>query len=266
MMQFCGDSRPLTAEGLACAAETIGVKVPEIWALLTVETRGAGYLPDRRPLILFERHVFHKLTRGAFAATSVDICNPKPGGYGPGGGAHQYNRLTRAIALDATAAMQSASWGLGQVMGYHAKRVGYADVNAMVAAMARSEDEQLTAVARFIHEDKTCRRALIAHDWPSFARAYNGPAYAINKYDVRLAQQYQRWAAGPLPDLSVRSAQIYLTYRGYTPGPVDGLIGRMTRQAIEDFQECDGLPVSGEPDETTLARLAAVAGSPKAQD
>lgn len=255
-MRFYGDSRPLTAEGLAQAAETIGVKVPEIWALLTVETRGSGYLPDRRPRILFERHVFHKLTNGAFATTSFDICNPRPGGYGPGGGARQYERLNRALALDANAAMQSASWGLGQVMGYHATGVGYADVNAMVAAMTTSEDEQLAAVARFLRADTTCRRALITHDWPSFARAYNGPAYAINKYDVRLAQQYQRWAAGPLPDLEVRAAQLYLTYRGYTPGPVDGLIGRMTRQALEDFQECAGLPATGEPDELTLARLS----------
>lgn len=264
-MQFPGDSRPLTGEGLAQAAETIGVKVPEIWALLTVETRGAGYLPDRRPVILFERHVFHKLTNGAYDATYLDICNPKPGGYGPGGGARQYERLNRALALNANAAMQSASWGLGQIMGYHATRVGYADVNALVTAMARSEDEQLAAVARLIHADNTWRRALITHDWPSFARAYNGPAYAINKYDLRLAQQYQRWAAGPLPDLEVRAAQLYLTYRGYTPGPIDGLIGRMTRQALEDFQECEGLPVTGEADEATLARLASVAPTAKAE-
>jgi hypothetical protein len=39
-----------------------------------------------------------------------------PGCYGPRG-ASQYDRLNRAILKDRTAALQSASWGLGQIMG-----------------------------------------------------------------------------------------------------------------------------------------------------
>jgi hypothetical protein len=35
-------------------------------AVLTVETLGSGFLPDRRPRILFERHFFPSETKGAF--------------------------------------------------------------------------------------------------------------------------------------------------------------------------------------------------------
>jgi hypothetical protein len=32
--------------------------------------------------------------------------------------------------------------------------------------------------------------AIRTKNWPSFARQYNGPAYAKNKYDEKLAEAY----------------------------------------------------------------------------
>jgi peptidoglycan hydrolase-like protein with peptidoglycan-binding domain len=69
--------------------------------------------------------------------------------------------------------------------------------------------------------------SLRAHDWASFARRYNGPNYAINRYDVKLGSQFQRYSAGVLPDLSVRAAQLYLTYLGFHPGTIDGIAGNI---------------------------------------
>jgi hypothetical protein len=37
--------------------------------------------------------------------------------------------------------------------------------------------------------------ALRARNWPSFARGYNGPAYAQNAYDKKMAAAYARWKA-----------------------------------------------------------------------
>ena len=51
--EFTGGARPMTAGGFSDEADRLGVKAAEIWAVLTVETRGCGFLPDRRPLILF---------------------------------------------------------------------------------------------------------------------------------------------------------------------------------------------------------------------
>ncbi|MCY7315094.1 MAG: N-acetylmuramidase family protein [Rubrivivax sp.] len=35
-------------------------------------------------------------------------------------------------------------------------------------------------------------RALQRQDWASFARAYNGPGYAQNNYDTKIAAEYNR--------------------------------------------------------------------------
>ncbi|HET9994735.1 MAG TPA: N-acetylmuramidase domain-containing protein [Candidatus Acidoferrum sp.] len=97
--------------------------------------------------------------------------------------------------------------------------------------------------------------AMRSHDWANFARGYNGPNYAKNQYDVRLAAAYQKYATGPQPDLTLRGAQIYLTYLGFQPGPVDGTLGRMTRSALMQFQQAQGLDQIGELDDPTWAKL-----------
>ncbi len=252
--QFVGRALPLGREGLSEVVGELGVTAAEVWAVLTVETRGCGFLPDRRPLILFERHIFSRETQQKFDADHPDISNPGWGGYGAGGAA-QYRRLERAIALDRRAALRSASWGIGQLMGFNAELAGYADVEAMVVAMTQSEDQQLLGMTREITHNQL-ERALRAHDWPAFARGYNGPKYAENRYDIRLAAAYQKFKMGPLPDLDVRAAQVYLTYLGYNPGPVDGLMGRFTRSALHDFQSKLGLSVTDDVDEVLLSRLA----------
>jgi peptidoglycan hydrolase-like protein with peptidoglycan-binding domain len=89
------------------------------------------------------------------------------------------------------------------------------------------------------------------------ARGYNGPSYAINQYDTKLAQAYQRYSTGPMPDLNLRAAQLYLTFAGMNPGPVDGLMGAKTRTALQAWQQRQGLPQTGQPDDATLASLFA---------
>jgi hypothetical protein len=55
-MGFVGASEPLSEQGLSNALDLLKVGAAEIWTVVSVETRGCGYLPDRRPLILYERH------------------------------------------------------------------------------------------------------------------------------------------------------------------------------------------------------------------
>ena len=64
--EFIGSGKPISADGRAVGNHCVRVGLPEIWAVLRVETRGCGFLPDRRPQILFERHIFHRETRGAW--------------------------------------------------------------------------------------------------------------------------------------------------------------------------------------------------------
>ena len=56
--------------------------------------------------------------------------------------------------------------------------------------------------------------------------------------------------------------QALLTYLGYGPGQVDGIIGPKTKGALSAFQPDYGLPATGQPDDTTCKMLvAAVAGT-----
>jgi hypothetical protein len=256
--EFTGTALPLDLDGINAATELLQVGVAELVAVGTVETRGFGFLPDRRPLILFERHIFSRQTNRRFDKIDSNISNPQPGGYGPGGAA-QYGRLARAIALDRAAALNSASWGLGQVMGFNAQAAGFAGAEAMVTAMVESENAQLLAMANFINQQPKAVTALRNHDWVTFARIYNGPTFADNKYDKKLAGAFQSFQAGTFPDLNVRTAQAFLTYLGFHPGGVDGMIGPRTRSALNEFQEQQGLPITNAVDDEVLARLRQVA-------
>lgn len=198
-----------------------------------VETRGIGFLPDRRPSVLFERHIFSRRTNGRFDLTNPDISGP-PGGYGAYG-ASQHDRLNSAIRCDRQAALESTSWGLGQIMGFNAQAAGHASAEEMVTRLLESEDEHLASTARFIAANNL-HRHLQSQNWAAFARAYNGPGYVANRYDVKLGEAHARFTRGGLPDLTVRTMQLLLSYAGEDPGVVDGVMGARTNAAIERFK------------------------------
>lgn len=250
---FEGKAKPLSVEGVDDARLTLMVDLPALWAVMTVETKGCGFLADRRPVILFERHIFHRRTNGRFDAVAPDLSNAKPGGYGPGGAA-QYERLIRAIDLDRTAALESTSWGLGQIMGFNSVAAGFADVEAMVAAMSQSEDAQLHGMAFFIRNEGIAEYLKIK-DWKSFAYHYNGRNFQKNKYDTNLAHAYARFIMGPLPDLRIRAAQLYLTVLGFNPHGVDGWFGVNTQKALVRFQQEHNLVATGLLDEKSFSML-----------
>lgn len=251
-IQFIGTALPLDQDGISEVTDRMGIIAAELWAVLNVETRGCGFLPDKRPFILYERHIFSRETGHKFDASYPDISNKQPGGYGPGGAA-QYQRLERALELDSNAALRSASWGIGQVMGFNAEIAGYSDVEEMVTAMTASENDQLLAMSGEIITNGL-HKALHAHDWAKFAKGYNGPEYAKNKYDSRLEAAYQKFAV-LLPDITVRTAQVYLMYLGYNPGTIDGVPGRFTYSALNQFQQQNGLPIANEINDDLLSVL-----------
>jgi N-acetylmuramidase/Putative peptidoglycan binding domain len=258
LLLFQGTAWALSSDGLGAVSQKLGVHAPELWTVLAFETSGCGYLPDLRPQILYERHIFHRLTQGEY--DDGDISDPMPGGYGAYG-AHQYDRLAVAVAKDRAAALQSCSWGIGQIMGENYAQAGFADVEQMVAAMSESEDQQLVAMGNFLISSRL-NVPLQAHDWASFARGYNGANYAINRYDIRLNGEFQKYNAGGSPDLNVRAAQLYLTYLGFHPGPIDGVAGTRTLSALADFQTNHRLAQTNTIDANAVAQLSTALADP----
>lgn len=253
MTDFVGAASALSQNGFSAATAVNEIESAALWAVLSVETSGCGFLPDKRPKILFERHIFSRLTNGQYDADDPDVSAPTPGGYGPGG-AHQYLRLQAAMLLNREAALQSASWGLGQIMGENHATAGFPDVDTMVAAMVGSEDAQLSAMASFIKANGMGPH-LQNHDWAGFARLYNGPNYAANNYDGLLQHFYTRYSAGSAPDLTIRAAQIYLTYKGFNVGAIDGLNGTSTITAVKAFQNSIGVSETGIVDAALMQEL-----------
>ena len=76
-IEFTGRSTAITATPLAKATSALGVTAAEIWTVLAVETQSCGFLADRRPAILYERHIFSHLTKGAY--DDGDISSPMAG-------------------------------------------------------------------------------------------------------------------------------------------------------------------------------------------
>lgn len=108
-MRFKNQGHPFNNEGMDHICSTLGISEPEVWAVLTVETRGFGFLKDRRPQILFERHIFHKRTKGTHDTGHEDISNAKSGGYV--GGVGEYPRLEKAnLHSKASRGVSAKSW------------------------------------------------------------------------------------------------------------------------------------------------------------
>ena len=180
----------LGASALDDAAKALSAEAIAIDAVAEVETKSQPFDGEGRPTILFERHVFSRLTRRRFDRAHPDIANPDAGGYGSAAG--QYGRLERAFKLAPSAALKSASWGRFQIMGENHKATGFDTVQGFVAAMARSELEHLKAFVAFVGAHKAMAQALRKHDWATFARLYNGPGYAKNAYDTKMKSAYEQ--------------------------------------------------------------------------
>ncbi|KAB0466345.1 peptidoglycan hydrolase-like protein with peptidoglycan-binding domain [Pseudomonas tolaasii NCPPB 2192] len=194
---------------LVNAAERLGVPLATIYAVNEVESKGKGFLDNGKPVILFERHIMYRqlakvrrvgddpaeVKRHAdeLAANNPALVNPKAGGYI--GGTAEHQRLAMARLIDDTAALESASWGAFQIMGFHWQRLGYASVQDFVAAMSAGESQQFDAFTRFIETDPVLHKALKARKWAEFARLYNGPDYLRNLYDTKLQRAYERHAS-----------------------------------------------------------------------
>lgn len=264
---FAGRGQPLTDAAMQAALTTLGMHtttdMPALWAVLTVESRGFGFLDDRRPKVLFERHIFYRETGGRFARQAPDLCAKSGGGYL--GGAAEYDRIGRALTLCREGglgdepALRSASWGLGQVMGFNAVAAGFRSASDMVGQMSDSESAQLAGMVGFMCSEGLDSR-LRARDWTGFARRYNGPSYWKFEYDVKLRAAHQKFSSGVGRDLRARAAQGALTFLGYKPGDPDGVIGQNTRRAIVAFRADAGMGSSATLDDAVFDAIMRRAG------
>ncbi|MGL6036541.1 MAG: N-acetylmuramidase family protein [Legionella sp.] len=192
-------SNKLTSSQIEAQAKKLDIEVACLRAVIDVECKGSGFNTDGTPVILYERHVMRQrlIANGKQSVLKVmevkrpDLCSKSTGGYGLY--SQQHIKLANAANFDRTSALESCSWGIGQVMGYHWYSLGYDSVQAFINAMYKDEASQLDAMCRYIVHNNLIG-ALKRKDWKAFALGYNGKAYAKNNYDVKLANAYKKWS------------------------------------------------------------------------
>lgn len=191
----------LSEQNLLSAALELNVEVAALKAIMEVESAGDGFIKNNEgkmiPKILFERHIMFKRLRdytplksAELAQKYPDIVNPSSGGYR--GGLAEHERLAKAIAIDRVSALESASWGAYQIMGFHWKVLGYKSIQEFVNA-AYTDKGQLEMFVKFIKANPAVHKALKAKDWTNVAKNYNGSNYAKNKYDIKLKTAYEKF-------------------------------------------------------------------------
>ncbi|QXV73585.1 putative endolysin protein [Rhizobium phage RHph_X2_30] len=282
---FKGAAKRLEDMDIPRIASKIGVGEDELHAFMDVETAGGGFDAQGRPKMLFEPHVFYRNLTGAKrdAAVKAGLAYPKWGQrvYPK----DSYPRLVKAMAIDETAALKSASWGLGQVLGENHEMAGYKTVQDMVRTFMTDEEWHLSAMVDYLISAKLADD-LRRHDWTAVARGYNGPGYAKNAYHTKMAAAFKKWSkikdtawspggktdavvaapiTVPVPTPKptvvdqtdvIRQVQDLLWDKGYPEvGESDGKFGKRTRNAILAFQADNDLPLTGQVTDDLLAQL-----------
>lgn len=179
----------------------LGCEPAALKAVEEVESGGrGGFLSSGRPQILFEGHQFYKRLKEsqseAFARQISqrfpNICYPKWDKKQYRGGEAEWERLIIARSIDPMIADMSASWGRFQIMGFNFKLAGCDSVTEMVHIMSESATKQFELFANYL-KNSGCLPSLQKKQWATFAKKYNGPGYAQNKYDTKLANAYAKY-------------------------------------------------------------------------
>jgi hypothetical protein len=197
LVDFVGTGRRLKSAELLAAGNKLGVDVATIRAVLEVETAGAGFDAKKRLKLLFEPHIFYKqLGPGPKRDEAVKqgLAYAKAGTRPYPPLSKRYDQISAAIAIDETAALNSASWGLPQIMGFNHEAAGFQSAKDMITSMLEGEDQQLEAFASLMPAWKL-GEALKNRDWRTFALKYNGPNALKNGYNTKLRAAFEKFSS-----------------------------------------------------------------------
>ncbi|OQM77074.1 N-acetylmuramidase domain-containing protein [Manganibacter manganicus] len=250
---------------ISSAARAAGLEPSLLLAIADIESAGNVFAlvnGRKEPLIRFEGHYFDRRLneQDRALARAKGLASPVAGAIAnPPSQQQRWRMLEQAAAIDAKAAYESTSWGLGQVMGAHWQMLGFVGIESLVAEARSGAQGQARLMVLYI-EKTGLADALRAHDWETFARGYNGPGFRRNDYDARIAAAYHYYADSaasggtPAPRApllrrgskgeAVAELQRRLATLGYGSG-ADGMYGPATAKMVMRFQTDHGLAADG---------------------
>lgn len=192
---------PLSEEDYREVAERLDVDAAAIKAVVEIEAGRSlrGFGADEKPIINFDLTMFQRFAAGrnlnlsAYRKSHPMVFNrPNIAKYGSQQAA-QHARLEAARGIDHDVAVLGTFWGMFQIGGFNWKRCGAESIAEFETLMSRSERDQLELFATFL-ENCGMVDSIRRHDWATFARMYNGPAYSRRGYHTRLAKAYARYS------------------------------------------------------------------------
>lgn len=194
MADFVGAARPIISYDVASMANMYQVELPALRAVMAVESRNSGFDNKRRPVILFEPHVFYRNLVGEqrTRACQLGLAYQKWGSEPyPRSSDGNYRRLANAILINEEAAYRSISMGMGQVLGENFRACGCTSAKQMFELCMEGEALQLKMMLEFIKSNHLIHY-LNDHDWEKFASHYNGTGQ-VPKYAAWLEREYAKW-------------------------------------------------------------------------
>ncbi|MBC3413558.1 MULTISPECIES: N-acetylmuramidase family protein [Pseudomonas] len=198
LQSTCDGGMTLTDADYQYAATQLGngISANLIKAFAQVESGGkSGFGPARLPMIAFEGHWFQRYTKHKYDVTHPLLSYKYKKKAGPQWQINNkdqdkaWETMATAFALDQQAALQSASWGMFQVMGFNYANCGYKNVFEFVAALKLNASEQLKAFLNYCKKNPGFITAAKNKDYAGMASSYNGDDYG--NYDVLIKQAYE---------------------------------------------------------------------------
>ena len=276
-MNFQGTGKRLSSGDVGKAAKQIGIETAVLLAFLEVEAAGRGFDNSNCPKMLFEPHIFWRNLTGALRSTAARLglayARWKPGSYP----SESYTRLQAAIDVSEEPAFLSASYGLGQIMGFNHAVAGNRTAKEMFETAKKGEFEQLVQLVTLMkswHMHKMLRPGADytnPETWVPAVRKYNGGGYAKHGYHIKMARAYVKHS-GRVQSVvnvvssvlkigskseAVRNLQTDLQSLGYVfESGVDGRFGPETELHVKTFQDKNSLTVDGWAGEKTLAKIS----------
>jgi len=192
-------SQTLTEQDYLNAATALKAPLAAVKAVATVESAGSGFFDGGRVKVQYEPHVmFQRLQTRFGLARAVkemeaypDLVSRKPGSY-QSLDAEDKDMDRAAKLIDRDCALESASWGAFQIMGYHWHTLKFPKLQDFINAQYTAQG-QLDCFVRFVLADPILQQAIQQKRWAVFAARYNGKNFAANKYDTKMAEAYKRF-------------------------------------------------------------------------
>lgn len=161
-------------------------------AFVEVESSGVGFSANGKILIQFEPVWFKRhepyAPSGVWSVNKIDVQSK------------EWEAFNNAFSINPDSAMKSTSIGLGQILGLHHKRLGYATVGEMWDDAKSGLERQVWQVAKFIQTDSKLLSALVSMDWHTVASIYNGSGYMAiaqkcgrEPYNISLKKSYEQY-------------------------------------------------------------------------